>query len=168
MKDKSYLNSKITKRKNEFGYGLYANKSIHKDEIVIVYTPYKGQFLTGQDFEKVYLAGEDYDVQVDENLIFAPIKKDEKEIVDYINHSCDANCGFKGLLTLVAIRDIKKNEEVTFDYATSESTPYKLVCRCKSRKCRKVVTGEDWRISTVRKKYRGYFQPYLEKKIIFP
>lgn len=41
-------------------------------------------------------------------------------LVRYINHSCNPNMGIKGRVTFVALRDIKKGEEITFDYSISE------------------------------------------------
>ena len=41
--------------------------------------------------------------------------------VDFINHSCDPNCGFTNANTLVAIRSIGPGESITFDYAMRDT-----------------------------------------------
>lgn len=68
--------------------------------------------------------------------------------------------------TLLALRDIKAGEELTYDYALMESSPeYRIRCLCGSKECRGFLTGNDWRIPALQKKYKGFFEPYLQKKI---
>ena len=57
----------------------------------------------------------------------------------YINHSCEPNCGLKGR-TVVALRRIRKGEEITIDYSTTEEDPYwRMSCSCGSLRCRKQI-----------------------------
>jgi len=63
------------------------------------------------------------------------------------------------------MRDIEPGEELTFDYAMTESTQYSLKCECGAKNCRKLVTGDDWKILKLQKKYCGYFSNYLQEKI---
>ena len=68
------------------------------------------------------------------------------------------------------MRNIKKNEQITFDYAMtlfkSKNGPnYKLKCFCGEKNCRKFITNNDWKLKKLQKKYKGYFQYYLEEKI---
>ena len=69
-----------------------------------------------------------------------------------INHSCSNNCEYdgKGLkLWVVAIRDIKKGEELTCDYGFSYDQDYKqFPCNCGSKNCcGYIVRAESrWRI----------------------
>lgn len=59
---------------------------------------------------------------------------------DYVNHSCDPNCGlrFEGEdLLLVALRDLEAGEEVSFDYSTClVAEPPLDSCGCGSARCR--------------------------------
>jgi hypothetical protein len=60
----------------------------------------------------------------------------------------------------VAARDIEAEEEVTYDYAVSEttaSTHMPFDCRCGAAACRGRITGEDCLKSDVRAKYAGHF-----------
>jgi uncharacterized protein len=67
---------------------------------------------------------------------------------------------------LVALRDIKAGEELTFDYAMSDGSPYdEFECCCGSANCRKKVTGNDWKLPGLWEKYKGYFSPYLARRI---
>lgn len=66
-------------------------------------------------------------------------KIDERQ---FINHSCDPNAGYwadeQGKTHTIALRDIKKGEEITKDYGTLEteaSLTYGLKCTCGAATC---------------------------------
>jgi hypothetical protein len=85
---------------------------------------------------------------------------------DWVNHSCDPNCGLRGQIALVALRRLEVGEEVCFDYAMSDGTPYdQFQCGCGAATCRGKITGEDWRRPELWKRYRGHFTPYLQRRI---
>ena len=87
---------------------------------------------------------------------------------DMINHSCEPNCGISGTSSVQAIRDIEIDEELTFDYAMSDSSHYdEFNCACGKEKCRKKVTGLDWQNKDLQTKYRNNFSSYIEKLINF-
>jgi hypothetical protein len=103
-------------------------------------------------------------VQVEEGLYLAVIEPDEP--ASYFNHSCDPNVGFNGQIVLVAIRDIAPGEEVAFDYAMSDGSPYdEFECCCRAARCRGKVTGNDWRNPALWERYAGRFSPYLQRRI---
>ncbi len=102
-------------------------------------------------------------MQIDDNL-FSYSKKRHNS--DYINHSCDPNLGFKDSFSLISMRSISPGEEVTFDYAMCDSEPFdEFICKCGSTACRGKVTGDDWSLADVQKKYNGWFSPYLQLRI---
>jgi hypothetical protein len=71
-----------------------------------------------------------------------------------------------GQIVLVAMREIAPGEEICFDYAMTDSYPYdEFACRCGSTRCRKRVTAADWRRIDLQERYRGFFSPYLQKRI---
>jgi uncharacterized protein len=85
---------------------------------------------------------------------------------DLLNHSCDPNAGMAGEATVVAIRDIAADEEICIDYAMCDGSRYdEFPCRCGSRRCRGLVTGDDWRLPELVERYRGHFAPYLSRRI---
>jgi len=85
---------------------------------------------------------------------------------DMINHSCEPNCGISGTSSVQAIRDIEIDEELTFDYAMSDSSQYdEFICACGKEKCREKITGLDWQNKDLQAKYRNYFSSYIEKLI---
>jgi len=83
------------------------------------------------------------------------------------NHSCNPNSGLSGQITLIAIREIERDEEVCFDYAMSDSSDYdEFECHCGQPNCRKKITGRDWKLPELQGRYRDYFSPYLQRRII--
>jgi SET domain-containing protein len=61
-------------------------------------------------------------------------------IDDYVNHSCQPNCGIRddeGRIILVALRPISRNEEISFDYSTTQSGGFwTMECQCGAPGCR--------------------------------
>ena len=70
-----------------------------------------------------------------------------------INHSCSNNCDYNGTglkLWVIAIRDIKKGEELTCDYGFGYDQDYKqFPCKCGTKNCcGYIVRAESrWRIN---------------------
>jgi uncharacterized protein len=67
-----------------------------------------------------------------------------------INHSCEPNAYIRGHRELVAMKDIDKGKEITFDYSTTMwenvqkifdvgRTLWTCPCKCGSAKCRGVI-----------------------------
>jgi hypothetical protein len=86
----------------------------------------------------------------------------------FLNHGCDPNVWMGDEVTVVARRDIVAGEELLIDYALVQSEPgYRLVdCRCGAVCCRGTVTGDDWRDPVLRRRYRGHFLPFLERRAV--
>lgn len=78
-------------------------------------------------------------LQVDDRLFLGPSGLAD----DYINHSCDPNCGIVQVndeFIIKALRNIEIGEEITFDYSTWMNNDYwTMECRCSSINCRKLV-----------------------------
>lgn len=80
----------------------------------------------------------------------------------YFNHSCNGNLGFDKNGDFIAIRNIKNGEELSYDYGIIESNPnYKMPCKCKEKNCRKVITGNDWKLLMKDKSKNKYIHPFL-------
>jgi SET domain-containing protein len=57
----------------------------------------------------------------------------------YVNHSCNPNTTVKDFCD-VAIREIKKGEEITSDYANDAHSANKTMkCTCGANKCKKII-----------------------------
>ena len=132
-------------------WGLFASKSISKGEKVI---EYKGKKYTHK--------------QVDENDKFDNSKAiylftlNDKYVLDgdtntntakYINHSCDPNCDvdiIKGKIWISAIKDIKKGDELSYDYGFGYDKDFRqFPCKCGSKNCCGYIVRDDqrWRIN---------------------
>lgn len=83
-----------------------------------------------------------------------------------LNHSCDANIGWADERTLVALRAIDVDEELTVDYSTAIDDPdFVLYCHCGSTRCRQAVEGTDWQIPQLHSRYAGHWTPRLQQRI---
>jgi hypothetical protein len=89
----------------------------------------------------------------------------------YANHSCEPNVGIRrgadGVLRFHARGAIRRDDEIQWDYATSE---YELMnpggagvfpCSCGAPGCRGQVTGWKDLPPSVRQRYRDWAMPYL-------
>jgi hypothetical protein len=77
-----------------------------------------------------------------------------------MNHSCDPNTVFVDDGKMIATRDVEVGEEITYEYATSESqtsSHMPFPCGCGTPACRKQVTGSDFLLPALRAKYAGHF-----------
>ena len=54
-----------------------------------------------------------------------------------LNHSCDPNAGLRERSTLYAVKNIKKGEEITYDYSTTIDESF--WCKCSSKNCRGII-----------------------------
>ena len=90
------------------------------------------------------------------------------------NHSCDPNCWFSAAnsSTMVARRDIKPGEEITFDYGLQESADFPwfedcaFECRCGTKRCRGRIRPTDWiRLCDEQWYPDDAFAPHLKEKI---
>ncbi len=147
------------------GLGLFAIAKISKGEVIIDYSNAPGKFLTTKEADALFEKGNDYMMQIDEDSFFVATNREELESSDFINHSCNPNCGIKNKFKIIAMRDIDKKEEITIDYAMCESSEYEMPCQCKNKNCRKVITGNDWKIKSLQEKYNGFFSDYLQRLI---
>ena len=139
------------KKSNIDNKGLYASKNIKAKQIVI---HYKGKLVTKKEVEKnpkfdndkaIYLFNLNNRYDLDGDF--------EYNAARLINHSCDPNCEVngKGLkLWIFALRDIKKDEELSYDYGFGYDKDYKqFVCKCGANNCVGYIVreGSRWRIT---------------------
>jgi hypothetical protein len=104
-------------------------------------------------------------IQVEEDFVFWSAHYTQST-ADWINHSCDPNAGMCGQITVVALKNIEPGEEVCYDYAMCDgSTVDEFACVCGTKLCRGHVSGSDWKRPELQARYRGYFSPYLERRI---
>jgi len=167
----SWMNPKLEVKKNgKFGKGIFANKDIKKEEILFVMG---GYILTVEDDNELGGILADKAIEVSDCYFIGPRKPSDLDLMPqhYVNHSCNPNAGFKGQISLVAMRKIPGGGEVTYDYGmvmypkNSGTAYFGMKCFCGTKKCRDYITEDDWKIPELQKKYDGYFSWYLQEKI---
>jgi hypothetical protein len=142
------------------GRGLFARERVRAGEMLLVWG---GDVVTGEQLSWMSEEKHRLAVQIEENLYLVTPNEGP---ADWVNHSCDPNAGLVGQIVLVALRDIRAGEEICFDYATSDGSPYdEFECGCDSSKCRGHVTGDDWKSPELQARYAGHFSPYIQRRI---
>jgi SET domain-containing protein len=116
--------------RSDAGLGLFANKDIAKDEFIIEYTGEKISHAEADRRMGRYL------FTLTDRIVLDG--KGREHTARYINHSCDPNAETviedDRHVMVYAIKDIKKGEEITYDYGEEYVTDIiqKEGCRCKS------------------------------------
>ncbi len=162
---KTYCSIKtIVKESPKGGKGFFAKEDIAKDEIVAIKN---GHIVDKQEAVRLDNELGDFSLQISDEFYICPKTKEEiKDIVIFINHSCEPNIGMDGQINYIAMRNIKAGEELCMDYAMAIDGNYQLACNCGSENCRRIITGEDWKNEALQKKYDRYFSWFIYKKII--
>ena len=146
----------IIKTKSK-GLGIVARKHIRRGERILKFL---GELVLQEEVRNPNAA-----LQLDGNLFL----ESDGSIDENLNHSCNPNCyvDFRQL-TLVALKEIQKGEELTFDYNTSE---YDLIdqgcsftCLCGSLNCVGEVKGFRCLPVDHKKKIEPFLSPFLKRK----
>ena len=131
--------------------GLFAQGDINKGEKVI---DYKGKKFTHKQVEE--------NDRFDNSKAIYLFTLNEHYVLDgdtktntakYINHSCDPNCEvdiINGKIWIIAIKDIKKGDELSYDYGFGYDADFRqFPCKCGSKNCCGYIVRDDqrWRIN---------------------
>lgn len=148
-------NPKVKIEGTEFGKGLVAVAPINKDEVIAVFDGdiYKAEKAT--DLPKDIA---DHAIQISKHEW-----KDSRGFARFINHSCEPNVGYRGVDTLVAMRNIEAGENLTLDYEMSEDSDWRMECLCGAANCRGVIGSFKNMPQDVRERYSGYISDWLKK-----
>ena len=112
------------------GKGVFAARDFRKGEMIIRWDI--SRQLTAEEAEKLPLKEKKY-------VIFCKGKRILAQPPErYVNHSCDANTTSANFCD-VAVRNIKKGEEITANYSQDMSPGESMECACKSKTCRKNI-----------------------------
>ena len=136
------------------GFGLRSGELIKKGELIF--------YFKGEPKFKINKSKNDAQahpnwVGVGENHWIDP----EKPYI-FMNHSCNPNATIKGMVSVVAIRDIKEGEELTFDYSVTESdSRWEMKCACGEKNCRKVISS----VQTIPQSQLSKYIPFANKVI---
>src|SRR5262249_1285599 len=112
---RSWMSSLLqTRASPRHGRGVFATGRIPRGTRVAVLG---GDILLIDEIHDLSERMAEFTMQIEERFVLGNRDADEPEDADFFNHSCDPNCGFKGQIFLVTIRDVEEGEELTFDYA---------------------------------------------------
>lgn len=158
----SWTSHKIEIRESMIGKGMFAKRPIKAGEVVVIWG---GETFNTHDAKEAEKEGK-LIMQWGEDLWTVEDAGDDDTY--FINHSCDSNLWMEGISTLTARRDIQKDEELTADYALweadeSDIKPWK--CKCGSPLCRHTITGQDYKIPELQKRYKGHFSELINSRI---
>ncbi|HVT74804.1 MAG TPA: SET domain-containing protein [Candidatus Paceibacterota bacterium] len=95
------------------GKGVFAKRDFKKGDTVFLF---KGRIYKRVNKDQHDTYANPNSIGFGKNLWIDPIGK-----FPFINHSCNPNMGIRGRVTFVALRDIKKGDELTFDYSIIEA-----------------------------------------------
>ena len=132
--------------------GVYASKDIAKGTKIIEYV---GNKLTKTQADK--RADEILEASQKDNskgmvYIFELNKKYDIDgevpynTAKYINHSCNPNCEveiIKGKIWVIALKDIKKGEELSYNYGYDFEDYQDHTCKCGSENCIGYILAEE-------------------------
>ncbi|MDD5083629.1 MAG: hypothetical protein PHT88_01660, partial [Candidatus Moranbacteria bacterium] len=143
------------------GIGVFALRDIPKGTIICDVEKITEEFfIPWKDCEKIDPITQgvmhDFCAQ-DKDGYYCPLDLNYLSIPMHMNHCCNGNVGCDEESDFVAIKNIRKGQELCFDYALVMSNPdYVLKCKCGDRHCRKVITGNDWKDPSFQKKNYRY------------
>ncbi len=139
-------NSKFYTANSKHGLSTFAARNIAKGEIITVF---KGPLLTSykQTQTREHI---DHYFQIGVNLYQGKMSSRRRPV----NHSCNPNSGIIGSMTLIAIRNIKKDEEICFDYSTTMyNDPSRMKCSCGEKTCRHVIREFRYLPTKIKERY---------------
>jgi len=133
--------SAIVRKSNISGQGLFTNKKIEKGT-VIVKSGEKERYYSLKQFKnfshryrKILDKFSYWDKE--KGMLVYPLDNSK-----YINHSCEPNITSKDNVD-IATRDIKKGEELTYDYGPIQRKGQSFRCKCGCRHCRILVKPQS-------------------------
>jgi uncharacterized protein len=133
---------------SKHGLGIFATRDIVSQE---EFYQYSGRIIS---FEETLQLGplEGHAIQVSATKY---LYADEPGRL--INHSCAPNVGLNEKMRLIALRNIKKGEEIFFDYSTSMMERWwEMPCACGTAICRGVIQDFDLIPIEIQQTYIGH------------
>jgi uncharacterized protein len=157
----AYVHSEVySKAIPGLGFGLFTRSPLPKDEVIFLAA---GLLMDEAILERDFGEITNYGWQVEDDVY---LLETVESLERYANHSCNPNCGAYGQLGLISMRELSAGEQITFDYAMTQSIPVLFQeCACGANNCRGKINPEDYLRPDLQQRYRGYFSPYLERKI---
>jgi len=125
----------IIKGSNVEGKGVFANRDFKTGETVMKWNV--DTILSKEEVENLSEKEKRYIFPYGDRFIL------QQPPERYVNHSCDPNTIVVDNSSDVAIRDIKKGEEITNDYSGSFIPGEVMKCNCGSKNCKGIIGQND-------------------------
>lgn len=126
----------LIKDTKKYGKGVFAGEDIKKGSIIHTLD---GKKMSGKVMLDLILSGKE--------CIDDPFQIGKRTYIDLneksrsFNHSCNPTAGVRKVGEMFALRDIKKGEEITYDYSLINApTEYEMKCKCGFKNCRKIIS----------------------------
>jgi hypothetical protein len=154
------MNNVTIKKSPIEGIGVYVNKNFSVGDTILVIDDTH----IVSDETKLTPQQHEYDCDYLSNGTVILMQEPER----LINHSCNPNTYVKtinGLRHVLAMKDIKKDEEITCDYAINGSNDGTFKCNCGSKNCRKIYQGNFFKLPRdLQLKYLPYLDDWFIKE----
>jgi len=155
-------NPHVEVRQTEKGRGVFALKDIPAGQLIAEFV--------GNIYESD-LATQLPTKMVNHALQISPTQYmyAENRLAEIINHSCDPNCGINSLTKVVSIKCIRSGEEITWDYAMTEMSDWKLGnCLCGAQRCRGIVGSFLDLPENIKREYlaKGIVSDWIRKELL--
>ncbi|MBP9759290.1 SET domain-containing protein-lysine N-methyltransferase [Candidatus Dojkabacteria bacterium] len=153
------MDNVIVKSSSIQGKGVYSLKNFRAGEVVLEIDD------THLVTDPKQLTNEEYESHCDyfDNKV---VLMQSPEV--YINHSCDPNTYVKtidGIRKVLAMRDIKINDEITYDYSINGDNDGTFDCSCRSKNCREAYQGNFFKLpKDIQLKYLPYLDGWFTEK----
>lgn len=154
------INNRVVIKESKIGgLGVFANANFRKGEAVL-------------DIDDSHIV-QDVNMLIDSQKDHCDWLNDNKVVLmqepeKYINHSCEPNTYVKtidGIRRVIAMRDTKTGEEITYDYAINGYYDSEEVCRCGSKNCRGTISPNFFRLPKEKQlEYRPYLDEWFTKQ----
>jgi uncharacterized protein len=135
------------------GQGLFAAQDIAKGTRIIAYI---GEKISRRESARRLEAGNAYIFHL--NYRYALDGKTLENTARYINHSCDPNCQVEktnGTLWIVASRDIKEGEELSYNYGYEFKHYKDNPCNCGAKNCcGYILDRQYWEFINVKQSHK--------------
>ncbi len=119
-------------KQTKYGRGVFATRNIKIGEKIFTMD---GNRISKENLHLISKSGR--------SSLVDPLQVSENKFINMIepyvlvNHSCNPNAGIKNGNLLVAIKNIKKNEEILYDYSSVWFEGF--ICKCGQPNCRKYI-----------------------------
>jgi len=143
----------IVRNSKVHGKGVFARKNIPKGTKIIEYV---GNIVSSKEGLRIYEEQLKKSKETGVGAVYI-FQLNRKQDIDgdvpwnpakYINHSCNPNCKYKIInnhIWIFSIRDIKKGEELNYDYDYDLNDYQDHPCKCGSKECLGYIIGKRYR-----------------------